>query len=1283
LRRICLALVGVVILGNSSSLGAVVISEIHYHAPASTGWLVEFVEIHNPSALPVSLDGWGLEGGVDFTFPEGVVLEPQGYVVVCQDCAALESTFGPSNCAGDFDGALSDGGEEIVLIDEFNALVDAVPYDDKLPWRETADGSGDSLQRLCSTAPSFDPLNWTADNPTPAAPGLVAACPPPAYQTPRVILNEIHYHPQETGELHPASSDGEDEEYVELYNPLVSAVDLSGWKLTDGVTVAFPNGTLLGGGEYLVVGRDHEKLQQRFGITNVLPINFNGRLSNSGERIALEDSQENLVDSVLYGDSVDWPYGADGLGLSLERISPDRPSSDVATWRASLPIPTEFQRIEGEGTEGEDRTNFLLSIDGPGVFLVDNLVLEDLANPGVNLLSNGNFDTSVAGWTFGGSSALSFAPGQGTAGTGALRVTSGGACPSDDCDVTRSLSLPVGPLEFEGSYRVSADVKYLSGSPFIRAGLWRGAHASIRDAVSPGSVNTRLSSEEPIVISHVNRYPREPRGFDPVWITARVRSPLTPTVTLSYEARTEQDAPVVGTVEMFDNGLDRDHMAGDGIFGTDLLPFPHNTQVRFRIRAEVGARSVESPESRHPGSPLPEEVWGYYVNQFQPASNVPIYQLIFPEVAGSDIFDINSYFDFNCAVVQTGSFACQGDLYPDVRVRFRGNTMCFVLKKNFKVVFNRGRLFRGLKKINLNSEWTDKSLVREHLSWDFLRQLGTPYAETEHSRLHINGDYFGLYLYVEHPDERFLRRNGLDGGGNLYKAKEPPRDPFNPNARIIGVEKNSTPDDYRKYWEEESNQGTDFSDVSGFIGDMHADGESAGGPTVSFWEDRAFPEMIIGYQVGQVVLNNFDSTPKNHFLYHDLDEDRWGFIPWDQDLTFGKFFDPNVRPVGTLNDVMRGDLGFDIDPWLSTTIGNALLLRNHLINFFFHAGGDYFRRAYLIRLWDVLVEKYSSEAYTPRLNRLGSVLFQEEVEDRERWERYASNVPNFPDDMPSNLAIVKQQIDLHRTFLDNYIRVNHGHSIVTHKRVKITEVMYLPEGGNDDLEFLELLNISVGEADISGWSISGIFNATKTGPFTFPEGSIIPADEAFIVARNPDRFRIRYLGQELPQIFGPYTGKLSNQGEELRVLDAGPGFPATVDYLRYDQRDPWPRALPGHSIELTDASRERDNDVHENWVASPATGGSPGTTRPVFLRGDANFDGMVNLSDGIFTLAYLFQGGAEPRCLDATDSDDNGKLDLTDVIFTLTFLFQGGASPPAPFPENGPDPVSDDLHCLI
>ncbi len=83
-----------------------------------------------------------------------------------------------------------------------------------------------------------------------------------------------------------------------------------------------------------------------------------------------------------------------------------------------------------------------------------------------------------------------------------------------------------------------------------------------------------------------------------------------------------------------------------------------------------------------------------------------------------------------------------------------------------------------------------------------------------------------------------------------------------------------------------------------------------------------------------------------------------------------------------------------------------------------------------------------------------------------------------------------------------------------------------------------------------------------------------------------------------------------------------------------------------------------------------------------FLRGDANADGRVDISDGIATLNFLFLGAAELPCHDAADADDNGAVDISDAISTNTFLFLGGATPPAPGPSScGEDPTSDELSC--
>jgi hypothetical protein len=85
--------------------------------------------------------------------------------------------------------------------------------------------------------------------------------------------------------------------------------------------------------------------------------------------------------------------------------------------------------------------------------------------------------------------------------------------------------------------------------------------------------------------------------------------------------------------------------------------------------------------------------------------------------------------------------------------------------------------------------------------------------------------------------------------------------------------------------------------------------------------------------------------------------------------------------------------------------------------------------------------------------------------------------------------------------------------------------------------------------------------------------------------------------------------------------------------------------------------------------------------KPRFLRADSNGDGLVNISDAITTLSYLFTGGKKPPCLAAADADDSGSLVITDGIFTLNFLFLGGRSPPAPHPSCGEDPTADGLGC--
>ncbi len=85
-----------------------------------------------------------------------------------------------------------------------------------------------------------------------------------------------------------------------------------------------------------------------------------------------------------------------------------------------------------------------------------------------------------------------------------------------------------------------------------------------------------------------------------------------------------------------------------------------------------------------------------------------------------------------------------------------------------------------------------------------------------------------------------------------------------------------------------------------------------------------------------------------------------------------------------------------------------------------------------------------------------------------------------------------------------------------------------------------------------------------------------------------------------------------------------------------------------------------------------------------FRRGDVNSDTLIDISDAIGTLSYLFQG-TPMVCLDAIDTNDDGQIDISDAIYTLGYIFNGGPAPVAPGPSTcGVDPDgsnNDPLDC--
>ena len=92
--------------------------------------------------------------------------------------------------------------------------------------------------------------------------------------------------------------------------------------------------------------------------------------------------------------------------------------------------------------------------------------------------------------------------------------------------------------------------------------------------------------------------------------------------------------------------------------------------------------------------------------------------------------------------------------------------------------------------------------------------------------------------------------------------------------------------------------------------------------------------------------------------------------------------------------------------------------------------------------------------------------------------------------------------------------------------------------------------------------------------------------------------------------------------------------------------------------------------------------GIPDECEQSFIRADSNGDGLLNLSDPVASLRFLFLGGPS-LCLDAEDTNDDGSLNLFDPTYTLTYMFVSGPAIPAPFPACGEDSTPDDVDCIL
>lgn len=62
----------------------------------------------------------------------------------------------------------------------------------------------------------------------------------------------------------------------------------------------------------------------------------------------------------------------------------------------------------------------------------------------------------------------------------------------------------------------------------------------------------------------------------------------------------------------------------------------------------------------------------------------------------------------------------------------------------------------------------------------------------------------------------------------------------------------------------------------------------------------------------------------------------------------------------------------------------------------------------------------------------------------------------------------------------------------------------------------------------------------------------------------------------------------------------------------------------------------------------------------IYIHADANNDRMVNVSDAVFLIDYIFGGGQPPAHICLGDADGNGMVNISDVVTLIGYIFAGG-----------------------
>jgi hypothetical protein len=844
---------------------------------------VDFIELRNDGPAPVDLGGCTLSDDAAalgaFVIPEGTVLAPGGVL------AFTEAQLGF---------ALSGAGEAVFLAGPGGTRVlDAVRFD--------GSAVGVTLGRAHDRPGPLREL-------TTATPGS----PNGGLRRPEVLVSEIYFDP---------ISDDDRDEWLELHNPGSSAMDVGGWRFTDGISFTLPAGTSLPPGGWLVVAKDAARTRANHpGLASATVVgDYAGTLSNNGERLTLvrpetsgTETIDVVVDSVSYRSGGRWSRWAAGGGSSLEVVDlradrelpgnwADSDESGKAPW--TTVSVTGLLDLGHSSFSGADRAQFFLM--GEGEVLVDEVAV--VPDGGANILVNGGFEVGLGAWRpQGNQSRSSVVEGTGVDGGRALHLR---ASDRGEPDGNR-VYLPFTPrLASNSRATVSARVRWLRGHPEFLLRLKGGFLETLTrlqvptNLGTPGGPNSRAAANGGPAITEVIHRPLLPPTNTPIRVSARLSDPDgIGKATVHWRV---QPSTTFNTSPMRDDGLDGDVVASDGVFTGTIPGQLSGALVVFRVEAEdVAATPVASlfpPDAPaheclvRVNDPAQAGAFGNY-RIWMTTPNVSAWTN--REKFGNEPVDATFIYGGVRAVYGAGAWYAGSEASTPGYGSPVNGPLC-----GYNLIVPPDDTVLAEDHFTLDLPIRDSTNQREQLMFWMADRLGLPSLYRRYVHLFVNGTRRGvIYDDVQQPDQTLINEYFPDDNdGPLHKSN-------NWNEGVDNANSTSPPVDnllrhytsggerklarYRWNWRPRASRtSNDFADLFTLIDAVNA-------PSASL---RASVEAVVDVEnwmrtfAFHDLCSYWDSfgnpNHKNTYLYKPP-TGRWIQFTWDMDVGLGVFNDP-------------------------------------------------------------------------------------------------------------------------------------------------------------------------------------------------------------------------------------------------------------------------------------------------------------------------------------------------------------------------------------------------------